>query len=342
MDDTDIGGPALTRAESQLVAKTKFVNPLFHTLRRPEVNEDCMTDPLVSTFYHDIWHLVAENNTKIYRQVFRCMPDSEVVDWKTYERFNEYSERFMQSQGLGSSNPRQPKDAPGKSGPPGSGGTESGVSSSLSEAVEQMAAAGAVEGRARSKSVLSGFVSKLRSGSKADEVAHTEEMHEEEKEAAKRASPGSPGSGISSEPTAAPSPQPPVQNEKAAQKLADQTDSMGAETAAPDQFDEKQAVKEEDFASVGRQRTIQYSEGVNNAPETTATQSTPIPTTVGPTTSGSQKRRRRGTTKSSARAAPEEVLGREEAEELLKMVQGRLVLWPYEWYVQSVLLSFYG
>jgi hypothetical protein len=52
-----------------------------------------------------------------------------------------------------------------------------------------------------------------------------------------------------------------------------------------------------------------------------------------PTTSGSQRRRRRGTTKSNARPVPEEVLGREEAEELLKMVQGHLVLWPYEWYV---------
>ncbi|KAK5168167.1 Phospholipase D1 [Saxophila tyrrhenica] len=323
MDDTDIGGPALTRGESSLANRGKFINPLFHTLRRPEVNEDCMTDPLTATFYHDIWHAVAENNTKIYRAVFRCMPDSEVTDWRTYERFNEYNERFMAAQGLGQSTPKSPKDAPDKSGPPGSGGTE--TLSSLSDVAQNVASSMAnndSSGRVRSKSVLSGLVDKFRPGSRNDELTHVEEMHEEEKANEPLTARSSPASGASSVPTAVPSPQPGAVDEKEAQKVADQAEQPQESKAAPEQMDEKQAVKEEDFANVERKRTVQYSENVNNASETTATQSNPM---------GSQKRRRRGTTKSNGRPTVEEVMGREEAEALLNMIQGHLVLWPHEW-----------
>jgi phospholipase D1/2 len=53
------------------------------------------------------------------------------------------------------------------------------------------------------------------------------------------------------------------------------------------------------------------------------------PHTLNP--SASQKRRNRANTKSSAKSVPEEILGRDEAEDLLKLVQGSLVLWPYDW-----------
>ena len=343
LDDTDIGGPALTHGRSQ-TSSTKPTNPhvnlLVNTMRRPGVHQDCMTDPLVSTFYHDIWHQVAENNTRIYRQVFRCMPDSEVVDWRMYEKFNEYNERFMQSQGLGSSKPRPSKEAPDKSGPPGSMGSGDRRSSITSAAGQVIG-----ETRPRSKSVLSGLVEKLRPGSRlSDEPnTHVEEMHEKEEAKGNGSpdSPDSPGSGVSSGPTAAPSPKPGPVDEKEAQKLADESiqaedqlvqkdPNRPAQTLSSDVIDEKRALKEEE-APFTRQRTVQYSDKVNQAPETTATQSTTP--TGGLQHSGSQKRRRRGTTKSSARQVPEEVLGRDEAEELLKLVQGHLVLWPYEWYV---------
>ncbi len=35
----------------------------------------------------------------------------------------------------------------------------------------------------------------------------------------------------------------------------------------------------------------------------------------------------------------EEVLGREEAEDLMGLVQGTVVLWPYDWYVSLVFES---
>ena len=346
LDDTDIGGPALKLEQSQSSSK-KSVNPhvnlLKHTLRRPEVHEDCMTDPLISTFYHHIWHQVAENNTKLYRQVFRCMPDSEATDWRTYEKFNEYNERFMQSQGLGPGKPKHPKDAPGKSGPPGSGGTNT-RGSFVGSAAEVIVA----ETRPRSKSVLSGFVDKLRPGSRMSEDAntHTEDVREKEQEKAptrEKGSPESPGSGASSGPTAVPSPQPGEFDEKEAlsnankverkdmqkQSSDQQLEEKQAPHIVPDQqMDEKKGIEEEDF-DMKRRRTVQYSEKVNSAPETTATQS--VPTSSGLQQSGSQKRRRRGTTKSSARQVPEEVLSKEDAEELLNLVQGHLVLWPCDW-----------
>jgi phospholipase D1/2 len=301
-----------------------------------------MIDPLIATFYHDVWHQVAENNTKIYRQVFRCMPDSEVLDWRTYEKFNEYNERFMQSQGLGSSKPRPSKEAPDKSGPPGSGGTE--VSS-----IASMAGQVTGETRPRSKSVLSNFVDKLRPSSRlSEDKTHTAEMHEKEAvkgEKPTNGSPEQPDSRGSSGPTATPSPKVTAVDEKEAHKLADQAEEYGTENpmhgtletsaqqSSREPLDGKEGIKEEDMA-FARQRTVQYSDNVNLASETTATQSI---NPSGLQHSGSQKRRRRGTTKSSARAVPEEVLGREEAEELLKLVQGHLVLWPYEWYVHFCL-----
>lgn len=319
-------------------SSSKAVNPLMHTLKRPQVHEDCMTDPLVSTFFFDIWHQVAENNTKIYRQVFRCMPDNEVLDWRTYEKFNEYNERFMQSQGLGSSKPRPSKEAPDKSGPVGSADTEPSIATSIASATDI-----AADNRPRSKSVLSNFVEKFRPSSRlSQDVTHTDEARatagaESEKKAPP--SPLPPDSRDSNGPTAVPSPNTPAVDEKEAYKHADQAeenivprDLDGANDIAvskhsTEPLNEKDGIHEEDMAFT-RQKSVQYSDKINEAPETTATQSA---NPGGLQHSGSQKRRRRGTTKSSARVVPEEVMGREEAEEMLKLVQGHLVVFPHEW-----------
>jgi phospholipase D1/2 len=290
LDDTDIGGPPLIRTGSENVKN--IVNPLLANMRYPEVTEDCMTDPLSDDFYRDVWNQVAENNTKIYRQVFRCMPDSEVLDWKAYEKFNEYNEAFMQSQGLGNSKPKPAKDAPGKSGPVGAGGSMPSSPSSDKFPASQ-------------KGKVDGLLEKLRPGGKASNRDTAEQQEGDEKEP-RRDSPDSPESGISSGPTAVPTPD-------------------------PTPLDEKDAAKQEnppmEDNDITRQRTVQYSDNVNLAPETTAFQtgSTPLQHST------SQKRRRRGTTKSSARPLPDDLLGKDEAEELLKQIQGTLVLWPYDW-----------
>lgn len=309
LDDTDIGGPALTQQLSQTSGGAKVACPLIHSLRRPEVHEDCMSDPLADGFYRDIWHQVAENNTKIYRAVFRCMPDDEVIYWEDYRKFNEFSEKFMEMQGLGASKPNPSKEAPETSGPPGSGGR------SIGGAVVTNAVAGKTgDGRQRSKSVLSSALGKLRPGSnKMEDQTHTGALQEKE-----RAAPGSPGSGNSSDPTAVPSPESQALDEKEAAKKADGLDREPSQ----------------DQGSFERKRTVQYSDDISQAPETTATQSLGDASKLQHATS--QKRRRRATTKSSGRPQLlDEPMEKEEAEELLKLVQGRLVLWPYDWYVST-------
>ncbi|KAK3080566.1 hypothetical protein LTS18_000197, partial [Coniosporium uncinatum] len=94
---------------------------------------------------------------------------------------------------------------------------------------------------------------------------------------------------------------------------------------------------------VGRDRTITISD----PPTISSTTSKPIaPTNTAGTTSSSaangktSQRRRRGTTKSSShhhahgRFKHDEegvMLGKDEAEAAMSLVQGHLVLWPYDW-----------
>jgi len=66
---------------------------------------------------------------------------------------------------------------------------------------------------------------------------------------------------------------------------------------------------------------------------------TPFPTVNGSRSNGSKRRRRRGTTRSSHRPFhhndDHELLSRHDAEELLKLVQGSLVVWPYDWLAEE-------
>ncbi|OAX81593.1 hypothetical protein ACJ72_04067, partial [Emergomyces africanus] len=73
-------------------------HPFTSEINRPIVDKDCMRDPLSDSFYVDIWQTIAENNTKLYRSVFRCMPDNEVKTWKEYKEYTAYGERFADMQ----------------------------------------------------------------------------------------------------------------------------------------------------------------------------------------------------------------------------------------------------
>ncbi|WPH01413.1 phospholipase d1 [Acrodontium crateriforme] len=311
LDDTDIGGPPLTRGFS--ASSAKAVHPLLQTFRSPIIDEDCMTDPLHSKFYEDVWEKVAENNTKLYRMVFRCMPDSEVLDWKTYEKYNDYSERFMQSQGLGNSKPRPPKEAPGKSGPPGIGATD------LSAGLD-------AEQKAKNRTLLGGFVNRLRPTSRTSNIdtpSHVDDTTEKpvHRSDSQVSAPSDPAVAVRS------SESPPLDENDAVKQCGDSAD---AEKSSVGLSLQSSAQQKDDGNGVSRQRTTQSSETpTSHGPETTATASN----SGSLNHSMSQKRRRRGTTKSSGRpqAGMDEVLGREEAEELLKLVQGRLVTWPYDW-----------
>ncbi|EEH39580.2 phospholipase D1 [Paracoccidioides lutzii Pb01] len=98
-------------------------HPLSSDINRPIVDKDCMRDPLSDTFYLDIWQTIAENNTKLYRSVFRCMPDNEVKTWKEYKEYTAYAERFADMQNSQYyKNVKTHPEATAQSGPPGNSG----------------------------------------------------------------------------------------------------------------------------------------------------------------------------------------------------------------------------
>lgn len=305
LDDTDIGGPPLLRKMSGS-SVVHIINPLIQSMRRPIVEEDCMKDPLVDSFYTDIWHKVAQNNTKLYRQVFRCMPDNDVQSWAQYREYNAYNEKFMQMQGLGQSKPKPAEEAPQKSGPPGSGGTNP---LAVAGVTGEKVTTDALKTKAKIGD-LAGKLLRPRSNTSGNRSANStnEEMAEK-------------------------------------QRLEQDSRASNAQTAInpEDEFDEKKDAQrraderatQEGTAPV-RSRTIHYDDEEKkrekpHASETTATQTEKQSNGV-PQHSASQKGRRRATTKSSAKPIfTDEVLEKDDAEELLKLTQGHLVLWPYDW-----------
>ncbi|KAJ5116472.1 hypothetical protein N7456_000820 [Penicillium angulare] len=87
---------------------SQFVHPYVPDLKHVYIDKDCMRDPINDAFYLDTWQAVAEQNTKIYRSVFRCMPDSEVKNWKEYKEYAAYGERFAEMQSQKGNKPSNP------------------------------------------------------------------------------------------------------------------------------------------------------------------------------------------------------------------------------------------
>ncbi|CCU81533.1 phospholipase D1/Phospholipase D/PLD1/SPO14 [Blumeria hordei DH14] len=97
MDDSDIGGlPSHLNSSSQ--PSIENTNPLTADIKPAIVSKDCMRDPLNDNFFEDTWCRIADNNTKIFRRVFRCNPDSEVQAWSEYRQFVAYGVRFSKEQ----------------------------------------------------------------------------------------------------------------------------------------------------------------------------------------------------------------------------------------------------
>ena len=302
-DDTDIGGPPIQRTPSQKSAGVS--NHLVTDMKRPHVDKDCMRDPLNDSFFLDTWHAVAENNTKLFRQVFRCMPDNEVKTWKEYKEYFAYSERFSQAQGGGKSRDRVQQDAPGSSGPPGQ--------SSALEKIRMLGPAGEKTISAETKT--ESFGEKLMSTlspkdhnnnqplGKIEEWAEEANKaqfarHEKEAQEAKAAK----ADNVSPQP---------VTNEKSPHRTSNDGLKDFAPLKATTTFGSEAMQKSQSTS------TVTYSDALNKNACVT----------------GTQKRRRRATTRSSKREfhASDDIISRPDAEELMGMTQGHLVLWPYDW-----------
>lgn len=315
-DDSDIGGPSLTKTTSKDSARAR--HPMMDELRRPLVDRDCMTDPIHDAFFFDTWHAVAENNTKIYRSVFRCMPDNQVRNWEEYHQYLKYEQRFNQLQGNDLPTEEKVTDptrgGETKSGPPGVGSRHAAIDIKAVTHVPTDIAERTNELRGKLKTALG----EKTKAEKADPEKEKLRLWAVE---ANRA-----------------------QAEKEGFPTLHRQETLTAEKALLQTVDERSATGEDDAASTDPPNSSPSSTAVEK--EKSTTNGTP-PTTSGPfvgysdamnqnaaaNMGGSGRRRRRATTRSSRGnfSASDDLLSIEEAEDLLGSVQGHLVVWPYDW-----------
>ena len=288
-DDTDIGGPPIQRHFSK--KGSGLINSILDDMKRPMVDQNCMRDPLNDSFYLDTWLAVAENNTKIFRAVFRCMPDNEVKSWKEYKEYAAYSERFSQAQGGGKSKERVTQEAPSSSGPPGQ--------ASIADRMRLLGPIGEASADLHGK-VLDALPGrnnddKNKPMGNVEDWAKEAEKSRIEREAVEKAHSGADGAAVFDEKAA-------VRNSNEA-NVSNATNSMQVPMIS----------KNADSPS-----TVGYSDAINsNSSKTT--------------------RRRRATIRGSRQEfhASDDMINKADAEELLEMIQGNLVVWPYDWYVTS-------
>jgi phospholipase D1/2 len=286
--DADIGGPLLSSKEQ--TGSSEYSHPLAADLKQPFVDEHCMKDPVNDTFYYDTWQTIAENNTKLYRTVFRCMPDSEVKSWKEYKEYTAYGEKFVEMQ-----NEQADKGQLNSQSSPTAASTvaPSGLPA------EQRSSQDTEQGTADAD------VAKSSSWNfKTDSV---EKFQERPADAS-----GPPSERIrndsSREETTS------SQDEKAALK-----ESESKSSSSPPDGETDVAIDEAEKVD-GRDRMGPQPVGYSGALNMNVSQP-------------QQRRRRRATTRSSRREfhASDGVIDLRHAEELLNLVQGHLISWPYDW-----------
>jgi phospholipase D1/2 len=294
----------------------KDFNALTSDIKIAPVDKDCMRDPLNDSFFEETWRQVAENNTKIFRRVFRCNPDSEVTNWHEYREFVAYADRLAQSQG-GKSVEREEQEATGKSGPPGAASTAAGM--------------GAVPGLSNLSEKLHGH------GQDNHPLGTVVEWAENANEENKSRTDTTPPQAIRE-----------ADINGRLDDIDEKAEMIGSMEAPASPV---QPAGDETFPSLDS--TVLSS---STATETTSqpANSTPVPrkTTFSSTTAtgssntnssanqGSVKKRRRGTTKSrKGFSSSDDLLSRQDAEELLSLVQGHLVFFPYDWLIKEELNS---
>lgn len=297
-DDSDIGGPMMPRSQSRSSKEPR--HPMANELTLPLVDKDCMLDPILDAFALDTWQSIAENNTKIFRSVFRCMPDNEVKGWKEYKEYVAYGERFEEMQGESGeqSSIRLQPNSNHKSGPPGAG---------LSDGKALLAQAGKLSGEGQK--VANGLKEKL-TYTAHDTTGQSVQRDQDELRAwaaeANKAQAERQQRRLSRE-------------EASSTQESARTNAPESHSSSPTSGEERESLADL-LASPpnGEKSTLQfvgYSEAVNMNAQ------------------NQSRRRRRGTTRSSRRefAATDDIPSKAEAEDLLNLVQGHLVTWPYDW-----------
>lgn len=313
-DDTDIGGPPVHLDPVSGHPINSAFHPMATDIKCVDITKDCMRDPVNPNFLDEIWNKAAINNTKLYRRVFRCMPDSEVSTWTEYREYTEYSERFRASmEGKNTGEESEMKRETNLQHTSTAAGA--GVSAPGPEAIVQAAKQGV-------EKIPEKLAEKLPLSDQNQDkviVPGAGETELDEKVALQQENQGSNPRGPANLNTAvkavaenrveAPSPVYPPGD----------TAFPALETTPTKPLD-RQAAK-------NTERKTTFS-GLEKPPSKEGKDFSAPP----PGQNGSIKRRRRGTTKGSRRTfSIEDMPSRADAEELLKMVQGNLVQFPYDW-----------
>ncbi|KAK4100036.1 phospholipase D [Parathielavia hyrcaniae] len=324
VDDTDIGGPPV-RVDSggRAVDSASAILPI--DIKLADIHKDCMRDPLNPTFYDDVWCRAAENNTRIYRRVFRCMPDSEVTSWTEYKEFISYKERFKKSMNC----QRSSEDSNEKPHPhaahaaPGAASQTSG---------------GAGIGAPGPTAGLAAVTEKVGNVAKSAAAKTTSPLSSSSGDAAfdEKQAAATPDDGLL-QPVAT-NPRDPEKQEQLHAAVDSSHDTTQTSTAATEPNGRLGA--RPDSSSRNKERRPTFSNQEKPPPPTGVSSSSNNHADgsagAGVKPAGSQKRRRRATTGRGSRprfGAADELLTRAEAEELLLLTQGPLVQFPYDWLV---------
>ena len=275
-------------------------HPLASEIVQPPVDKDCMKDPLADSFYLGTWQAIAENNTKLFRAVFRCMPDSEVRSWKEYKEYDAYAERFADMQNSYYYDAHAPHLIAHPSSMPQSGPVGAGTSPV--------------------SHTIGGPIGKVGNEIKDKVTSHVSREAQDEDALRRWASEAN--------------------KAQIERQVTQQLAGLEAE-GSPSVEDEKAALKATEQAPETKPNSAQSPSIAFPTIETEKTQQTGGLNVEAPNlaASPSLRRRRRAATRGSKREfhASDDIMSMPEAEELLNMVQGHLVLWPYEWWVMKMM-----
>ncbi|KAF3173720.1 Phospholipase D1 [Orbilia oligospora] len=298
--DMDIGGPAAPRLSQGTLPPMKPSHPLYSEIKQPLVDSDHFVDPLNDSFYLDTWHKIAVNNTKIFREVFRCMPDNEVKSWAQYKEYMAYADKFAASQdGDKPSTQNQNRNRTGQAAP------GVGVPVSLPERIGEKISPEAAE-------TIGKVTEKLHIGPHHHNQEHEKGKTEDWNE---KAGQGEGDSGLKEKNEVATE----VRRETGKGQLS-QNEKESTEGGDP-------------RLSETSLRTGPPGTSGGLAPPGSAVGGSATGSSVGP--AASVRRRKRAGTRNSKREfhATDDVMDKDVAEELLSLIVGHLVVWPYEWLI---------
>ncbi|KNZ80910.1 hypothetical protein J132_03610 [Termitomyces sp. J132] len=91
VDDADNEEQAAAEARASIRRPLKFWKLKSP---RPKVEVDGFEDPITDAFWKNVWVASAVHNAKIYRKVFRAIPDDSITTWKQYKESVLHHERL--------------------------------------------------------------------------------------------------------------------------------------------------------------------------------------------------------------------------------------------------------